>query len=159
MARGSAGSWLEGPGSGRPAAVDDAPGASLGLPAAGTGSVAGQGRRALGFLYDVLAALVVGAALRLVDRGVGSGTVGLTQTGFLLAEVLVLQVLGGASVGQRFAGTRLVSVYGGGRPRARWVLLRTFLLALPVPGAAALATDADGRGLHDRAAGTVVVRA
>ena len=36
------------------------------------------------------------------------------------------------------------------------VALRTALLLLLVP---ALITDRDGRGLHDRAAGTVVVRA
>jgi len=150
-----AGSWLEGPGgtSSRPAH----PAAALGLPAAGPGSVATVGRRAAGYLLDAVAAVLVGLVMR--AGGVSGGAVGLAQSGLVLLEIAAGQSAFGRSLGQALVGTRLVSVHGGGRPRPWWVLLRTFLLVLPVPGVAALVTDDDGRGLHDRAAGTVVVLA
>ncbi len=106
-------------------------------------------------MVDLVAALLLGTALRLA--GFGSGAVGLAQTGFLLAEVFALQALLGRSLGQLAVGTRLISIHGGGRPRWWWVALRVLLLALPVPGLTAFVNDEEGRGLHDRAAGTVVV--
>jgi hypothetical protein len=49
----------------------------------------------------------------------------------------------------------VVRADGHGRPRLRWVLVRTLLLAVVAP---ALVIDRDGRAMHDRAAGTVMLR-
>ena len=69
-------------------------------------------------------------------------------------EVFVLTALGGATAGMRL--TRLTIARLDGRP-VGWAAaaIRTVLLLLFVP---ALIWDRDRRGLHDRAAGTVVVR-
>lgn len=69
-------------------------------------------------------------------------------------EVFVLTALGGATAGMQ--ATRLRIARLDGRPPG-WIAaaVRTVLLLLLVP---ALIWDRDRRGLHDRAAGTVVVR-
>ena len=139
-------SWLQGPGARRPSGSEQAfPGQRLGRPADGKGSVAGFGSRLLAFLLDsvVCAALAWG-----VPREPA------LATPVFLLEVLVLTWLFGGSAGQLIRGLRVVRLDGGpiGLPRAA---LRTFLLGLLIP---ALIWDRDGRGLHDKAAGTVVIR-
>jgi len=58
------------------------------------------------------------------------------------------------TVGKRLLGIRVMRL--GGRPVGfGWALVRTILLLAVVP---ALVTDRDLRGLHDRAADTIVVR-
>ena len=156
MARAS-GSWLEGPTGGMDVRQDWA-GQGLGLPAEGPGAVAPQGRKALGYLLDLVAGALMGGVLRLVDRGISGTAVSWAQTAAVLLEILVLQTLTGQSVGQRLTGTRLVSVHGGGPVAFRWVAVRLLVQTLPVPGLTAVVTDDDLRGLHDRAAGSVVVR-
>lgn len=69
-------------------------------------------------------------------------------------EVTLLTSLGGASLGQRLFRLRVVGVGGGGLAPLP-VAVRTLLLCLAVPP---LVFDRDGRGLHDRAARSVVVR-
>ncbi len=66
-----------------------------------------------------------------------------------------LTMLGGASFGQRILGIRVIAL---GKPYVNpWrALLRTLLICLVIP---AVIWDRDGRGLQDRAAGTVVVKA
>ena len=139
--------WLEGPG-GRARARPGAstPGQRLGLPEHGPGSVAGFGRRIVAYLIDSLACALIAYGL-LRDQQ-------LTLAVFA-AEVLVLTWLAGGSAGQLAYGLRVVRLDGRpiGLPRAA---LRTLLLCLLIP---ALIWDRDGRGLHDKAAGTVVVRA
>jgi hypothetical protein len=49
----------------------------------------------------------------------------------------------------------VVRADGSGRPKLHWVLVRTFLLAIIAP---ALLIDTDGRAMHDRAAGTVMLK-
>jgi len=66
----------------------------------------------------------------------------------------VLTALGGSTVGKRLVGIRTVRV-GGGPVGFGWALVRTAILLTVVPP---LLTDRDLRGLHDRAASTVVVR-
>jgi uncharacterized RDD family membrane protein YckC len=57
-------------------------------------------------------------------------------------------------VGKRVLGIRVVRL--DGRPVGLgWALVRTILLLFVVP---ALITDRDLRGLHDRAANTIVIR-
>jgi RDD family protein len=137
--------WLEGPGRRRTEPGSYA-GQRLGLPEHGRGAVAGFGRRIVAYLIDAAAcSLIAGGLLR--DRQ-------LTLLVFAL-EVLVLTALAGGSAGQLAYGLRVVRLDAQpvGIPRA---FLRTVLLCLLVP---ALIWDRDGRGLHDKAAGTVVVRA
>lgn len=129
-------------------------GEKLGLPERGAGSVAGFGRRLAALAVDwglayLLAALVTGAGA-LADPTFSWRVLGVW---FLLTAVPV--ALFGASPGHVLLGVRVASLGTAavvGVPRA---LLRTLLIAVVVPP---LVSDADGRGWHDRAARTVVVR-
>ncbi len=76
-----------------------------------------------------------------------------TNLVFAAVQIVFIPTIGG-SPGHRIMGMRLVRVHGG------WVglwrpVLRTALLFLVIP---ALIWDADHRGLHDKAAGTVLLR-
>ena len=71
-----------------------------------------------------------------------------------LAEVLIFTVLLGGSFGQLILGMRIETL-DGSRPSPLAVVIRTALLALVIP---AVLIGSDGRGLHDRAAGTQVTR-
>lgn len=71
-----------------------------------------------------------------------------------LAEVLLFTVLLGGSFGQLLLGLR-IEMLDGGRPSLLAIVIRTALLALVIP---AVLVGADGRGLHDRAAGTQVTK-
>lgn len=142
-------SWLQGPGARapgahRPGEVQEYAGQWLGRPASGPGSVAGFGARLVAFLLDSVMCAVVAWGIPREPA--------LTTPIFVL-EVLLLTWLVSGSAGQRLRGLAVQRLDGGpvGLPRAA---LRTFLLALLVP---ALIWDRDGRGLHDRAAGTLVV--
>lgn len=153
------GSWLSGPaaaGVGRPKAASGYPGERLGLPRTGSGAVAGFGSRLAAFAVDsVIANLLVGLTY-LGGLRPGPGLRGeLVLAGFLLQE-LVLVAAVGATIGMRLLGLRVIRVANGGPPRVPMVALRTALLSFLVP---ALVWDSDRRGMHDRASGTVVVRA
>jgi len=142
--------WLEGPRAARPGAYGT-PGERLGLPATGAGSVAGWGRRFAAVFVDWVAALLIAGVL----SGHGYGTPAYRADTLLVfgVEVFVLTALSGASFGQRLLRLRVVQV-NGLRLRTVPTLVRTFLLCLAVP---ALIWDRDRRGLHDRAARSVVV--
>ncbi|MFC4591155.1 RDD family protein [Sphaerisporangium corydalis] len=141
--------WIGGT---RAAGVDlGRPGERLGLPAEGAGSIAGFGRRLAAIMIDWLICTWA-IAQGLLHAGPRSGAwVGLGV--FALENVLLVGTLG-STFGMRLLGVR-VAALGGGRPPFGAVLLRTLLLCLAVP---ALIWDRDQRGLHDRAAGTVVLR-
>ncbi len=139
-------SWLQGSAAARDEATDEVPyaGQRLGLPEDGPGRVAGFGARLVAFLVDALlcAALAWGVA---GDQ--------IWTTPIFALEVLVLTTLGGASAGQRVRGLQVVRL--DGRPvGVGRAALRTLLLLLLIP---ALIWDRDGRGLHDRTAGTAVL--
>ncbi len=72
---------------------------------------------------------------------------------FAIENVVLLSAFG-FTVGHRLFGLGVFSLQGR-RPSLPQVLLRTLLLCLAVP---ALIWDRDGRGLHDKAAGTLIVR-
>ncbi len=148
--RRSIGTWLEGA---RAAGVDlGTPGERLGLPREGAGSVAGYGRRLGALLADWAIALAVCAAV--------AGALHWSATGRSLATLLVFGLvtwvstaLTGTTPGKRLCGLRVVRV--DGRPVGPWwAFVRTALLLMVVP---ALLWDRDYRGLHDRAADSVVV--
>jgi uncharacterized RDD family membrane protein YckC len=69
-------------------------------------------------------------------------------------EVYLLTAMTGFTVGKRLLGLRVVRL--DGRPVGfGWSLMRVLLLLAVVPP---LALDKDLRGLHDKAANTVVIR-
>ena len=164
VARDSVGSWLEGGPGGRD---DGHAGAALGLPAAGPGSMARLGRRVVALAIDWVACLAVSAVLLpartdglFLLRGDSLGTLAV-----FAVENLVLVATLGHTLGHRLAGMqvrRLVRpaadappVLAPAAPGFVAALVRTLLLCLVLP---AVVWDGDGRGLHDRAAGTVLVR-
>jgi uncharacterized RDD family membrane protein YckC len=147
---GSAGSWLGGV---RSAGVDlGFPGERLGLPKEGTGSAASYGRRLLAIFIDWgLAWLAVLFLARAFGWQVGPGS--LLPVAVFGVEVWLLTGLLGLTVGKRLLGLRVVRL--DGRPVGLlWSLVRTLLLILVLP---ALIWDRDYRGLHDRAANTMVI--
>ena len=145
-------SWLDGPRA-RTQAAGEYAGQGLGLPADGPGSIARFGRRLVAICVDWALCQLI--ALALLHAPLGSGGAGsfAPLLVFAVENLLLLPTLG-ATVGQRLVGLMLMNV-DGRRASLVQVALRTFLLCLAVP---ALIWDRDGRGLHDRAAATVLVR-
>ena len=73
----------------------------------------------------------------------------------LFAVVTVLSItIAGRTVGHAAAGLRVALLYGR-RAGFGAAVIRTVLLCLLIPP---VVYNFDGRGLHDRAAGTVVLR-
>jgi len=72
----------------------------------------------------------------------------------LVVESAVLTATLGGSAGQLVLGVRVRRVDGGPSVDIARALLRSVLIALVLP---AVVFDRDRRGLHDRAAGTVVI--
>jgi len=155
------GSWLSGP---RDALAEQGidlgyRGQRLGLPETGVGSVAGFGRRLGALLIDWVASVLI-ARLAFPEAAAaepgqpGASTFPLMVLGIFALEVFALTWLTGASFGQRILGIGVRRVDGGPLAPVR-ALTRTVLLCLAVP---ALVWDRDGRGLHDRASGSVCVR-
>lgn len=147
-------SWLEGPRARTSDSDVDHPGRQLGMPRSGRGSIARFGRRLVAILIDwvmvnLVATLLLGFTFASGDSG-GSWK----PLAVLAVENLVLLSTIGSTFGHRVVGLRLQGL-GGGRATVLQVLVRTVLLCLAVP---ALIWDRDGRGLHDKAAGTVLVR-
>lgn len=126
-------------------------GQRLGLPESGPGSMAGTGSRVLALMVDWVAALIISRVLVGTPETAAETFVTLGVFG---VEVALLTWLAGASFGQRIVGLRVV---GRTRPLGfTGAALRSLLICLAIPP---LIWDADGRGLHDRAVDTVVVRA
>jgi len=132
------------------------PGQRLGLPAEGSGSIVGFGRRLAALVIDWAAALLIASIFVGEDVWTGAGA-GLWAPLFvLLVERTLLDGLLGYSIGRRVLSIAVVRLDGRrpvGIPRA---FVRSLLLCLAVP---ALINDQDRRGLHDLTAGTAVVHA
>ena len=118
------------------------------------GEVVGLGRRLAALAIDWLVA--IGVSL-LLFRDVAYGSLESSVAILLIfaAELILLTWLTGASFGQRILGVQVVRADGGRLGLGR-VVLRTVLICLVIP---AVVIDTYGRGLHDRAVGSVVVRA
>ncbi|MGW3916547.1 RDD family protein [Streptomyces sp. NPDC005070] len=148
------GSWLSGP----RAAAEEAGvdfgyrGEQLGLPEHGPGSIARPGRRLGALAVDWGLCLLI--AYGLLTDGYGQATGNWALLVFFVLGVLTVGTVG-FTPGKRLLGLRVVPE-GGGRLNPLRVVLRTALLCVAVP---ALIWDRDGRGLHDRLARTIEVRA
>lgn len=122
------------------------PGRGLGLPESGPRSIARVVRRIAALAIDWGAAILVSVAFFSYEALATLAVFAVVQVVFLLTI--------NASPGHLILGMRVVPVRGGylgiWRPFAR-----TALLCLVVP---AVIWDRDQRGMHDRLAGTVLVR-
>jgi hypothetical protein len=137
------GSWLSGV---IPAgSKSEYPGEQLGLPEFGTGSVAGVGRRLGALLIDWLLCEAIALAA-FHDQ--------FLTIAVFAAETYLLTALTGFTIGKRLLGLRVMRL--DGKPVGLiWSFIRTLLFLAVVPP---LVFDTDLRGLHDKAANTVVVR-
>ncbi|MGZ0205543.1 RDD family protein [Streptomyces sp. RM1] len=148
------GSWLSGP----RAAMEEAGadfgyrGEQLGLPEDGPNSLARPGRRLGAIAVDWGLSVLI--AYSLITRGYSQATSNWALGVFFAMSVLTVGTIG-FTPGKRLFGIRVVALETGTVNPLR-SLLRTVLLCLAIP---ALVWDRDGRGLHDRLAGTVEVRA
>lgn len=157
------GSWLEG----GPAATT-ARGARLGLPAGGPGSPARLGRRVVALVVDWTVCLLISATFFPVEGSgfyLSRGAPAATLAIFAVENVLLVGTVG-FTLGHALLGLRVRRVAvpppgaapladTGRAPGFVSGLVRGLLLCLVVP---AVVWDSDGRGLHDRAAGTAIVR-
>lgn len=175
------GSWLEG----TPGEPSPSRGSGLGLPPRGPGSLATLGRRVLALMVDWLLSLAVASQLFPDASAPAPGLLAADPTAtlaiFALSTTLLVATLG-TSVGHRLLGLRVLRVRdlpapatspgpaSGSAPDAVTgppgpaavrppglvaALVRTVLLCLVIPP---VVWDREGRGMHDAAAGTVLVR-
>lgn len=152
--RRDAGSWLEGSAARGPAEPGSSyPGERLGMPRSGSGSIARFGRRLVAAFVDWTLCQLIAIGIFHVPFG-QAGAHSFVPLGIFVAENLLLVGTLGFTLGHRLMGLQVRSL----RPAPLnpvQVLVRTVLLALFLP---AVFWDRDGRGLHDKAAGTVIVR-
>ncbi|MFC7751838.1 RDD family protein [Tsukamurella soli] len=145
------GSWLSGASAAMPSGVHpEYKGADIGLPRSGVGAVGSTGQRVLALFIDWIACgLIVLAFASFESQSLW--TLGL----WLLVGVLTVTLFG-FTPGQYFAGLRVARIEG---PTVRVgfvrALARGVLIVFLVPP---LLQDGDGRGMQDRATGTVLVR-
>lgn len=137
------GSWLTGPDT---SGISKYPGARLGLPEAGPGSIARAGRRILAICIDWVIALVI-------SNFAFGGNQWSTLAVFAVEQILLIGTLG-YSIGHRVAGIHVVRL-GGAPAGPLAALVRTILLCLVIP---AVVFDPDQRGIHDRAMNTILIR-
>ncbi|AKK11512.1 RDD family protein [Corynebacterium uterequi] len=151
-------SWLDGPHI--PAERDGAgdlskwPGEKLGLPKSGAGSMASVGRRAVAVAIDWVLCMGIAQIIVSTTDALGDGP----------TLRYLLWILLGIVCGWLFARTPGMALLGMGVARVDvpgakvglWrAAVRTLLTAVVLPAAL---VDADGRGMHDRGTGTVVIR-
>ena len=121
------------------------PGEKFGLPEDGPASVPGMGRRLAALFIDWIICAAIATGL-------------LHSQYWTLAlfggETWLLTALTGTTIGKRVLGMRVARL--DGKPVGfLWSAVRTLLLLCVVPP---LVIDSDRRGLHDKAANTIVVR-
>jgi uncharacterized RDD family membrane protein YckC len=124
----------------------------------GPSSVAPMGRRLAALIIDWALCYLIASSI--AGHNVLAVTDAHYQDAQLVAlllfavEVYLLTAISGLTVGKRLLGLRAIRT-NGGRPGFGWAAVRTLLLLCVVP---ACLSDRDMRGLHDRAADTIVVR-
>ena len=150
------GTWLSGLGAAGVAlhAEGDWRGKRLGLPQSGSGSVASFNARLGGILIDLLIATLIGGLINGFVRDPDFATKQGAGIAALVAMYALLLPTAGQTLGMRVARLRVTRL--DGRPLTFLpALLRGVLVVLTIP---ALITDRDGRGLHDKAVGSVITR-
>lgn len=115
--------------------------------------VAGFGRRLVALAIDWLVAIGI-SLVAFGQFAYGSPESSMAILLIFAVEVILLTWLTGSSFGQRIMGIAVLRVDGGRLDLGR-VSLRTLLLCLVIPP---IVMDSDGRGLHDRAVGSVALR-
>ena len=121
------------------------PGEKFGLPESGPTSVPGMGRRLLALFIDWAICSFIAFGL------LHSQYWTLVVFG---AETWILTAPTGTTIGKRVLGMRVARL--DGKPVGLgWSLVRTILLLCVIPP---LVIDSDRRGLHDKAANTIVIR-
>lgn len=121
------------------------PGERLGLPESGPRSIARPARRIGGLVVDWGLSVLISVAFFHYDAFATLGV-------FALTQIVFITFVNG-SIGHLVFRMRVVPLAGG------WIgawrpIVRTLLLCVVIP---ALIWDRDQRGLHDTAAGTVLV--
>src|SRR5262249_27035977 len=136
--------------------IQDYPGQRLGLPDKGAGSVVSMGKRFVAFVIDcVVAALITSVFVHphLTD----TASMQAQNYWSLLAWLLISGVgtsIFGVTVGMALLRIRVIRIDNTPMVGPLRALPRAVLVALIVP---AVIWNADYRGLHDRAIGTIVV--
>ena len=129
-------------------------GQRLGLPQSGPGSIASFNPRLGGVLIDILVATLIGSLITSFVHEPDAVAKQAAGIGALVAMYALLLPTAGQTLGMRAVRLRVTRL--DGRPlNFLAALLRGVLVVLTVP---ALITDRDGRGLHDKAVGSVIVR-
>lgn len=137
--------------------MSDYPGERLGMPISGPGSIARPGRRISALLIDYFASTIIAIGFLSYDPLSLPAEAGWRQFApmmvFAVLQIVFLATANG-SPGHRMLGMRVQRLDGA------WVglwrpVVRTLLLVFVIP---AVIWDADQRGLHDKIAGTVLVR-
>lgn len=119
--------------------------------------MAGRGTRFAALLIDlVLMGLITSLFVR-VDFNDPQQMQHFNYISVIVWYVITVVMVGlfGFTAGKLLLGLQVVRVDGAGMVNPLRAMVRTLLLAVIVPAALA---DFDNRGLHDKAAGTVVVR-
>ncbi|WP_238348563.1 RDD family protein [Ornithinimicrobium pratense] len=139
-------------------ALESYRGEALGLPREGVGAAGSFLRRLVALVVDWSLCQVIATGLLGMQWGQVSGTQAFLPLGLFFVLNLVLVTTLGTTIGHRLVGIRVVSLDGDGyqAPPPGRSIVRAALLCLFVP---AVIMDVDGRGLHDKAARTVVVKA
>nr|WP_279671980.1 RDD family protein [Flexivirga meconopsidis] len=123
------------------------------MPQAGPGSIARLGPRVAALVIDwLLCSLIATAFLGYRFGGQGSG--GWAPLAVFLVENVLLVGTLGSTVGHRIMGLHVSKVTGAAAGPVP-ALIRSVLLCLVIP---AVVWDKDGRGMHDRLAGTIIRR-
>lgn len=130
------------------------PGASLGFPESGRGSVASWGSRLGALMIDWSASMLVAMGLFGTAVLTGSGWRTWMTMAVFFVEKSLLTALTGSSFGQLISGVGVTTT--NGRPiGAVRAVIRTALICLVIP---AVVVGRDRRALNDLLLGTVAVR-
>jgi uncharacterized RDD family membrane protein YckC len=106
-------------------------------------------------LFALMLDWVMCLAIAAVVTPKGSGLNQFMPLIIFFAEASILTTLQGASAGQRILHLKIVRFRDGGPVTPLEALIRTVLLCLVVT---AVTFDENGRGIHERASGTVLTR-
>ena len=127
------------------------PGERLGFPETGFGSVSRPARRLVALTIDWFAALFIANAF---GSNLSNNAHSWLVLNVFTVQILLLTIFTGSSFGQRIMGIG-VRRLNEERLDVLGVVIRTLLLLLVIP---AVVYDRDGRGLHDKAVGSIVLR-